>query len=797
MVSIKTNVLKFGGTSLQDASFIRQAAKIVAKRHKESRIITVVSAISGVTNTLIELAEQPEPSDALIDKLEQKHLEIYSNFEVTENGHCSKIHELFSELRQVCADETFRESNYQAWKDRVLSYGERASAIIFSATLHAEAVPAIPVFAHEIIKTDSRFSEASVDLEQSRVLINEKLTGLSAIPVITGFIGSDTAGAITTLGRSGSDYTAGIIAAAVDAELLEIWTDVDGVLSADPKWVPTADNIDLLSFADIEELSAHGANVIHPKTIQPVRSGVTSVIVKNSYNPTHPGTTIKRDFSSNGAFKTITVTGPFVQMKVDDAHAFSFLGELNRLSANKTNTFSFKRNSSYEAARFLIDQSFFKTHEIELLDWASKYGVILEFESELYKVKKFSNHFNDSERLMNRIWNLLANRHLHPFHVERNNDERFVSFLFKKNDAEKAARLFDTYLHHQKKTIDIFIAGNGAVGGTLLQQLHDLKKKEIEFRLIGICNSRQYLWNAQGIDYREALNWGPAKPTDWNSIVNGLTNSVHHNCILVDATGNKEIARLYPKLLTKGVHIVTPSKLANTAEQAYFDELQAIAAENGASFRYETTVGAGLPVISTLKNLLESGDEIREVSGVVSGTMTYIFNQVENGTPFSEAVVNARQLGYAEPDPRDDLSGEDVARKFLTIARTVGLKVERESLEVESLIPKALTKNSRIEFLEKLPEYDLHWKERFEEARKRNETLRYTGLLKEGNITVGIQAVPLESPMGLLKGTDNILQITTCFYNKTPLIIQGAGAGKQVTAAGVMSDILKISKQLY
>ncbi|HLR76645.1 MAG TPA: aspartate kinase, partial [Balneolaceae bacterium] len=497
MKTSKIHVIKFGGTSLKNERYIKQATKIVDKRNKEAQLAVVVSAIDGVTDSLINLAEHPGRFE-LIDKIEQRHFDLYHKLSANRNGEYISLKQLFDELRQVVQDEDLRSINFSAWKDHILSFGERAVAVIFSAVLSAHSVSSEPVMAFKIIKTNSRFNEARVDREQSRQLIRRKLARMSALPVITGFIGSDKNGAITTLGRSGSDYTAGLIAGALDAERLEIWTDVDGVLSADPRWVPGAKNISELSFADIEELSAHGANVIHPKTIKPVRNCSTSVIIKNSYNPSHAGTAIKRNFPSNGSLKTITLTGPFVQLKIDDKDTFRLLEELKSLSANWADTFSFKRSSSFEAARFLIDQPFFNLKEPQLLQWTEENDIHFEIKKELYKVKKFSNCFNDNEQLMSRIWNLLISRDLQPLQVERNSSDRFASFLFSKKEALRAARLFDTYLQNDKKIIDIFIAGNGAVGSTLLQQLRNLKAKDIEFRLLGICNSKKCLWNEKG-----------------------------------------------------------------------------------------------------------------------------------------------------------------------------------------------------------------------------------------------------------------------------------------------------------
>lgn len=791
----KTHILKFGGTSLKDNHFIQQAAKLVAKRDKIAQPVVVVSAVDGTTNKLIEIADQPKNSASIIDKLEKKHLALYQKFNRQETG-TIQLRALFSELRRITDGKNKPIKSRGALRDQILSIGERASVILFSAALSDQYISSQPYEASAFIKTNSNFGEAKVKLAQSRTLIRQTLQDRTEVPVITGFIASDGENRVTTLGRSGSDYTAGLIADALDADQLEIWTDVDGVLTADPQYVSTATNIEALSFQDIEELSAHGANVIHPKTIRPIRKKDTTVYVKNSFNPSHAGTAINRNFHSNGSFKTVTLEGPFVLLQVKSEHTYSLLAMLRALSNDKSDAFTFKQNSPVEPARFLIEQSFFNTIQETFNKWKIDNQPDISFRSNVYQIKKFSNQFNCSEELTSRIWDLLIKHNIQPLQVDRDLNERFISLLFYEHEALQAAHLFDDYLQQDKKIVNLFLAGTGAVGHTLVQQLKELETEDIEFRLTGICNSRKTLWNKRGINYHQKIDWRTAEPTSWNAILDELSDSSLHNVIFVDATGSEKVARLYPKLIERNIHLVTPSKLANTFEQAFFNKIQQKLKEHSTTFRYETNVGAGLPVISTVENLLNAGDEITKISGTVSGTMTYIFNQLKAGTPFSKTVIKARELGYAEPDPRDDLSGEDVARKFLTLARTIGLEIEREELQVESLIPNELEEVDRDTFLEQLPAYDSAWKERIEQALANDQTLQYTGQLKDGNIKIGIQAVSVDSPFGQLKGTDNLIQLFTKFYNQTPLVIQGPGAGKEVTAAGVISDVLKTANEL-
>ena len=802
MSQAETHVLKFGGSSLTNASLLQQSAKIVIGRLHEASPVVVVSAIGGATNTLIEIADHYHKDSShmykTLNELENRHRQLFDNLVSISHPNRGDLQDLFIELRTTLKNDQLRTENFRAWKDHVLSIGERASAIIFAALLSEKGHQAQAYEAHHFIKTDSTFGQAKVNRNLSRELIQEFILQHKAIPVITGFIGSDDEQKITTLGRSGSDYTAGLVADALDADHLEIWTDVDGVLSADPRWVKHTESIEQLSFGDISELSAHGANVIHPKTINPIQKQDTTVLVKNSYNPDHPGTLITSDYNTNGSLKTITITGPFVRLQIDQSNAFELFSKLNTWGENHpdANSIGFTQASSFEAARFLLKQSFFEDIKEQLAGWASEHNTIFNLSDNLYKVKKFSKQFNEDDQLTAQIVSLLAKHNLRPLHTERNYDERFISFLFPEDKARKAAGLINNQISRKEPIVELFVAGTGAVGQTLLNHLRSINTDGFQFRLLGTCNSRKTLWDHTGININQPLNWNKANQTDWDTLIQKLTQTANHNLIFVDATGSKDVARLYPKLFANGIHVVTPSKLANTFEQSFFDELQSLIQKQHTSFSYETTVGAGLPVISTIKKLQHSGDKITEISGIVSGTMTYLFNQLEKGIPFSKAIVDAREKGYAEPDPRDDLSGEDVARKFLTLARTLGITIEREELEVESLIPEELKNVDKETFLEDLSDYDSDWKKRILAAKKRNHVLRYTGKLKDGKITIGIESVSKNSPLGQLKGTDNIIQIYSRFYNNTPLVIQGPGAGKEVTAAGVLSDILETANTL-
>jgi aspartokinase/homoserine dehydrogenase 1 len=644
------------------------------------------------------------------------------------------------------------------------------------------------VEAQHIIKTDASFGEANVLSELTQTQIKQLLNTNEEIPIITGFIGSTGEGTITTLGRSGSDYTASLIAGALCANLLEIWTDVDGVLTADPKIVPAAKSIEALSYDDIAELSAHGARVIHPKTIDPLRNCGIPVQVRNSLNPAHPGTIIKETFSTNGSFRSVTVTGPFTLVEIPGLYHTRFYGWLEKHIRSAIKEVAHFRAYGAEPVQYIIPEPIFQSLETELQQWLSNNSIHAEIKNTLYQVKKFSNVLLQNDEAAGVILQALAREDIQPVQWHRGHNRRHFSLLLSKEQARRAAILINEIMTNPSKKIDLFIAGTGAVGGTLIEQLNALDEADTNLSLSGTCNTQTVQW------IKSSGEIANSESTNWPAIINALTGSTHSDTIFVDATGSEEVARLYPTLFEAGIHIVTPSKLANTFEQSYYDLLRKTATEHNAKFRYETTVGAGLPVLSTISELLNTGDTITEISGVVSGTMTYLFNQLENDVPFSKAIVDAREKGYAEPDPRDDLSGEDVARKFLTLAREIGLEIERDELQVESLIPDKLAWVDQDTFLKRLPDFDDIWTQKLKKAQQNGDTLRYVGQLKDGNITIGVQEVSQRSPLGNLQGTDNLFRISSQRYNQTPIIIQGPGAGKEVTAAGVLADVLKVTE---
>ncbi|HYW36414.1 MAG TPA: aspartate kinase [Balneolaceae bacterium] len=783
---LPVHVLKFGGTSLKNASFIRQAVHIIAERKKNAQPVVVVSAIAGVTDRLVELASTAKTNAdkalEIVEKLRQFHIDLFNELAPETDIKNNDLDTLFDELKTLVRNSAERDKAYEAWRDHILSFGERASVRLIETALHADNLPAKKQETQHLIKTDNSFGEANVLADETRKNIRRIVNYTEAIPVITGFIGSTEDGTITTLGRSGSDYTASLVADALDADHLEIWTDVNGVLTADPDVVPSAQTIDELNFEDVAELATHGAGVIHSKTIQPIRNRDISLRVRNSHDLNHPGTHIHHEMPSNGNFRSVTVQGPFVYLRLDGeyANALRLLIEENINAHTDSDAFSYWRASQHEPTRFLVCHSLFESLKSTIEEWTAKENIELDIKTDVYKVKKFANELRQDDSSVAYMLRALREKGIQPITINRNYDQRHITLLLPEDEASEAARTINNYWIDGRQTMPLFIAGTGAVGGTLIEQLKNLNHRKFNVEILGRCDSTTLEWKDE------------KQPTEWPVILQKLNDHPSSNIIFVDATGSEEVARLYPQLFEAGIHVVTPSKLANTFEQSFYNRLRKLARSNDVEFRYETTVGAGLPIISTIKDLQDAGDVISEISGVVSGTMTYLFNQLEEGIPFSKAIADAREKGYAEPDPRDDLSGEDVARKFLTLARETGRQIERQELQVQSLIPDELASVGAETFMEKLPAFDDEWKRRLVKAHEKNATLRYVGRMNDDKIWVGIEEISVQSPIGQLRGTDNLVRISSRNYNITPLIIQGPGAGKRVTASGILADILKV-----
>lgn len=806
------HILKFGGSSVANAERIKNSVEIVRRRLAQAKVAVVVSALGGVTDEIIAIMDKAcSGADSWQPRFENLKKRHYDTINALVDGEknatlTSQTDELLTELCKTYSKIELSGSISAKTRDYVLSFGERLSCRIFAAALESRGIKAKSFESQHFVRTNNHFGDADVDYDITKKLVNKLLNPSNGtVPVITGFIGSTAENEITTLGRSGSDYTAGLMGEAMGAQFVEIWTDVNGVLTADPNIASTAVTIPRLHYSEIAEMAHFGTKVLHPRTVLPLEELDIPIGIYNSFEPDNEGTLITREYSStNGILKSVSLKRDIVLIGLKSKGLDRISNLLPRaMSALFTEGISILFNSA-ASAEFGISFAINNKDCEPALDvlkkaFQSEYAIGLIDEPIVLDNVSMATVIGDrlvhDLGLSGAVLSVLGENRIAPLAAAKGVANRHFSMILKNEHALIAVRLLNDHFCVHAQRVRLFVAGNGTIGNELLQQLSGAVSEEYDLSVIGACNSTNVLWNAAGISVNqlETLFKKATTTTDWDEITNTLIKDYAYRTIFVDTTGSGEVARYYSKLLAAGIHIATPSKRANTFEQAYFDELMSYTTGKTTHYLYETTAGAGLPIFQTIKDLIRSGDEITSLNGVLSGTMTFLFEALQEGKAFADVIKEAKKLGYSEPDPRDDLSGEDVARKFLSLARASGLRIERNEIEVEDLTPEALKNVSLDEFFEKIESFDAEWKARVDEASQKNEVLRYVGSLENGKITIGVKSVNANSPLGSLKGTDNLVAIFTRRYNKSPLTIQGPGAGREVTAAGVLADIQKIA----
>lgn len=845
-------ILKFGGSSLYDIHRITNAVAIVNKQRIDSETVVVVSALGGVTDELISLmalAMKPESGwRDRFDLLCKRHHSTLGALDVTCAGEqVRNIKGLLMELENDLAglEALAGQNNASARQpantpsspkpdrspsaqqqetapfspkpgyalhprqsDRILSFGERLSSHIFAAALIASGTPAKAFESHKLVRTNDRFGDADVDTTATTQLVRDALHPVKdLVPVVTGFIGATSENEITTLGRSGSDYTASILGEALDAQEVQIWTDVNGVLTADPDIVPTAMTIPQLHYSEVAEMAHFGAKVLHPRTVLPLEARNIPIRIKNTMQPDISGTVITREYQpTSGRLRSVSVKKNIMVIALrskglDKIHEFSYRA-LRALKQNNIPVlFHAAASSDYGITLVVPSTQSDQARQALMDEFRAGYesGMIDELNvlDQISMVTVIGEKLERDLGISGAVLSVLGENGIAPLALAKGLANRHLSLLLKNREAEMAVRLLNDHFCIHPHRIRLFLAGLGAVGGKLLELLEKLVDPVAELSIIGACDTDKMAWHPSGIPPGMVTERvGGGQKTDWPFIINHLAKEYPYRTVFIDATGDPDVARKYPLLLKSGIHVVTPGKRANSFEQVFFDELMDYTVNKSTHYLFEATVGAGMPVLQTIKDLLRSGDVIRSISGAVSGTMTYLFAELEKGIPFDEIIRTAKREGITEPDPRDDLSGEDVARKFMILARASGFRVEREDIVVEDLTPDYLKELPQDHFFEELKKENGIWKERVAHAAKHGEVLRYTGHLDDGRITVGMKAVPQKSPLGALSGTDNLISIRTDRYSGSPLIIQGPGAGKEVTAAGVLADVQKISRRL-
>jgi aspartokinase/homoserine dehydrogenase 1 len=814
------NILKFGGTSVGSSEGIRTLINILKETDSTEFPVVVLSAMHGVTNLLQEMAEKAKVAEeyaAELKVVEEKHFEVVRKLlpASAQNPVFTKLKIYFNELEDILSSVyNLRELSPQT-RDLILSYGERCSTFMISHIAKQEFPNAVPADGSELIKTDSNFGQAKVDTDLTEMLISDYyLANKDKLLFVTGFIASNTEGRITTLGRGGSDYTAAIWGSALNAEQIEIWTDVDGMLTADPRIVEKAFSLQELTYTEAMELSYFGAKVIYPPTMIPAFLKKIPIVIRNTFNTSFEGTYIrhgvnKSDFpikgiSSIDEISVLNLSGSGMVGKAGfSGRLFSLLSReqinvvlITQSSSEHSITFAVKPADALKALA-LISKEF----ELELQAKKLEYPQV---ENGLSVLAIVGENMKHTPGMSGKLFHALGRNGVNVRAIAQGSSEYNISVILSKADLSKAVNaVHDAFFADLKKTLHIFCLGTGNIGKTLFRQLLAqspllARNNDIEVKVMGISNSRQMYLSNEGIDlkdWEDKLNTYEEK-ADLAAFVQKMKAMNLPNCVFVDNTASGNPVNYYQEILESSISVVTCNKIGNSADYAQYYAFKSAARKYGVDFHYETNVGAGLPIIRTLKDLMMSGDNIASIEAILSGTISYIFNNFKDEKRFHEIVKEAQDLGYTEPDPRDDLNGKDFMRKMLILARDAGYPLEASDVEIESMLPPAcMAAESVADFYQELQNNAGYFENLKREAANSAKVLRYIGKLENGKVAITLQMVDENHPFYMLSGSDNIISFTTDRYKVRPLVIKGPGAGAEVTAAGVFADIINVGKK--
>ncbi|HBN6700655.1 TPA: bifunctional aspartate kinase/homoserine dehydrogenase I [Elizabethkingia anophelis] len=812
-------VLKFGGTSVGSTEAVKNL-RLIVEREKENDepLFVVCSAFSGITNSLLEATEEAlhnHDYQSILEGIEQRHYEMIKEIlpVSVQNPLLMLVKGNFNILEDLLSSVAHLGELSDRTKAKIVSLGEQLSCPIIAAYLNT-SMPAEFKDARDLIHTNSNYLKAEVNFDITNQNIQQWAQNLeNKVYVVTGFIATDKDKVTTTLGRGGSDYTAAILGAALNVQEVQIWTDVNGFMTADPRLVKNAYSLEYLSYQEAMELSYFGAKVIYPPSLVPVISKEIPIWIKNTFEPEHQGTMIHVEreahdkalitgISSINNVALVNVVGTMIRLKGFSARLFGTLSrhDINIIlitQASSEHSISFVVASEDVAkARLAIEEEFLSEITTEKLQHP-------EIDTNISIVAIVGERMKKTKGISGKLFSTLGKNSINIIAIAQGSSELNISTVISKDDLTKALNVIhDAFLLSPVKTYHVFCAGTGNIGqeflGQICQEADNLiEKHKIEIKVLGIANTRKMLLaNGSPVDiagWKDQLE-EKGLQADLKTFIQEVKKYELPNTVFIDNTSSKFVVEEYENLFRNNISVVTCNKISNSESYAQYLNLKHLAAKNGVSFLYETNVGAGLPIIKTLNDLVISGDEIIKIEAILSGTISYIFNNYVGERTFEEVVREAQELGYTEPDPRDDLNGLDFSRKMLILARENGLPLELSDVNISSFLPEAcLNANSVEDFYKELKNSEPHFASYKEQAAKENKKLRLIGILENNEIKVEVMMVDSTHPFFNLSGSDNIISFTTARYQNTPLVVKGPGAGASVTAAGVFADLVRVT----
>lgn len=807
-------VLKFGGTSVGSVKSILSLKRIVENEAKRQSVVVVVSALGGITDKLIatsQLALKHDPKwkeefDAMVERHHSMIDHIIDDTTQQEDLF-NKVDALFDQLKSIYHGVFLVHDLSEKTLCAIVSYGERLSSNIVATLIRG----AKWFDSRDFIKTERKNGKNVLDSDLTNKLVADTFENLPRVSLVPGFISRDRdTDEITNLGRGGSDYTAAIIAAALDAEVLEIWTDVNGFMTADPRVISSAYTINELSYVEAMELCNFGAKVIYPPTIYPVCVKNIPIKVKNTFNPENPGTIIKqkieddrkpiKGISSIKGTALINVTGlSMVGVIGVNRRIFTRLADngisvfmVSQASSENSTSIGVREEDVNEAVRVLNEE-----FAAEIEDGAM---FPMQVEMGLATVAIVGENMKHTPGIAGKLFGTLGRSGISVIACAQGASETNISFVVKADSLRKSLNVIhDSFFLSEYNVLNLFICGVGTVGGQLIEQIksqyEELKRRsQLKLNVVGIASSHNAIFNREGIDldnYRALLK--ESEPSNPQKLRDNILSMNIFNSVFVDCTASKDIAALYESLLAHNISVIAANKIAASGDYDYYQKLKHLALAKGVKFRYETNVGAGLPIIGTINDLRNSGDKILKIEAVLSGTLNFIFNEIAADVPFSETVKRAKQQGYSEPDPRIDLSGTDVVRKLVILSREAGYKVSQEDVEKKLFVPQNFFEGSVDDFWEHLPSLDNEFEQQRKQLEAEGKRWRFVATYDNGHTEVALRAVEQNSPFYNLEGSNNIVLLTTERYKQYPMLIQGYGAGADVTAAGVFANIMSIA----